>query len=66
MVIVQGKFDYDGAEKLYERALRINTAKFGEEHPEVAENINGYFPSSSSSSSSSSSPLPLPLPFLRL
>eukprot|EP01130_Rhizamoeba_saxonica_P013379 TRINITY_DN5710_c0_g1_i1.p1 TRINITY_DN5710_c0_g1~~TRINITY_DN5710_c0_g1_i1.p1 ORF type:complete len:1048 (-),score=215.60 TRINITY_DN5710_c0_g1_i1:336-3479(-) len=37
----QGKFDYDGAEKIYNRALRINRHLFGEEHPEVAENLNG-------------------------
>jgi len=37
----QGKFGWDGAEALYLRALQINRSVFGEEHPEVAENLNG-------------------------
>lgn len=36
-----GRYDYEGPEKLYLRALEINRRLFGEEHPEVAENLNG-------------------------
>lgn len=38
----QGKYQYDGAERLYERALAINRATFKDDHPEIAENLNGY------------------------
>jgi len=37
----EGKLTYDGAEKLYLEALEINREVFCEEHPEVAENLNG-------------------------
>ncbi len=37
----QGKYQYDGAERLYERALAINRATFKDDHPEIAENLNG-------------------------
>jgi len=38
----QGKYGYDGAEQIYDRALRINRACFGNgDHPEIAENLNG-------------------------
>jgi len=38
----QSKYGYDGAEKLYERALKINRNIFGTgDHPEIAENLNG-------------------------
>jgi hypothetical protein len=40
----QGKYQYDGAERLYERALAINRATFKDDHPEIAENLNGYRP----------------------
>jgi hypothetical protein len=30
-----------GAERIYLRALEINRRCFGDEHPEVAENLNG-------------------------
>eukprot|EP01098_Paradermamoeba_levis_P006436 TRINITY_DN2668_c0_g1_i3.p1 TRINITY_DN2668_c0_g1~~TRINITY_DN2668_c0_g1_i3.p1 ORF type:complete len:117 (-),score=24.95 TRINITY_DN2668_c0_g1_i3:374-724(-) len=36
-----GKYTYDGPEPLYIRALEINKKVFGEEHPEIAENLNG-------------------------
>jgi hypothetical protein len=37
----QGKYGYDESEQLYHKALDINLEKFGEEHPEVAECMNG-------------------------
>lgn len=42
IIQIQGKYSYDGAEKVYLRALEINRRVFGEDHPEVAENLNGY------------------------